>query len=626
MHDRILANAASLIVALSPLAAGAESRDTTPTGEAVFRRVCAACHVGVAQTAGVTTAGTLGAHAVPREYMRMYPPEAVLNALTNGKMQAQGSTLSESERRAVAEFATGRRLDASKPLDPAAENGKPCTTAAPAMDPARGPSWNGWGNGITNTRFQPQAAAGLTASDLPRLRLKWAFGYANVSSARTQPALVGGRLFVASENGQVHSLDAKTGCTHWSFKAQAGVVTALTVGSYRTVSGKTGHAVYFGDRKANAYGVDADSGLQIWVRKVDEHPSAAITGAPAYFSGRVYVPVQGIGEEGRAGRDNYSCCTFRGSVSALDAGTGALLWKTYTVAESRPRAKNKDGIQMYGPAGGGIWSAPTIDSKRKLLYVATGNGYSEPAQPTTDAVLALDLETGALRWSRQVLPNDIWAMGCDEHNQGNPACPATLGGDFDFSASPALASVDGHELLVLPQKSGLAFALDPAQQGSIVWQYRIGQGSGLGGQWGGAVEGDRVYFGVADFLTPKPGGMHAVRLLDGQAVWHEPPPTPLCDGHLGCSAAQGAAITAIAGAVLSGSLDGGLRAYSTQDGSILWTYDTTRDFETVNGVAAHGGGIDGPGPIVAGGMLYVTSGCGGLLGRPGNVLLAFSLD
>jgi polyvinyl alcohol dehydrogenase (cytochrome) len=625
MPHCILAIAATLIVALSPLATGAETHDTAPNGEAVFRRVCAACHVGVAQTAGVTTAGTLGAHAVPREYLRMYPPEAVLNALTNGKMQAQGSTLSESERRAVAEFATGRRLDASKPLDPAAENGKPCTTSAP-MDPARGPSWNGWGNGVANTRFQPQAAAGLTASDLPRLRLKWAFGYANVSSARTQPAVVGGRLFVASENGQVHSLDAKTGCTYWSFKAQAGVVTALTVGSYRTGSGNTGHAVYFGDRKANAYGVDADSGLQIWVRKVDEHPSAAITGAPTYFSGRLYVPVQGIGEEGRAGRDNYPCCTFRGSVSALDAGTGALLWKTYTVAEPRPRAKNKDGIQMYGPSGGGIWSAPTIDSKRKLLYVATGNGYAEPAQPTTDAVLALDLETGALRWSRQVLPNDIWAMGCDEHNPGNPACPETLGGDFDFSASPALASVDGRELLVLPQKSGLAFALDPARQGSIVWQYRIGQGSGLGGQWGGAVEGDRVYIGVADFLTPKPGGMHAVRLLDGQPVWHEPPPTPLCDGHLGCNAAQGAAITAIPGAVLSGSLDGGLRAYSTRDGSILWTYDTTRDVETVNGVAAHGGGIDGPGPIVAGGMLYVTSGCGGLLGRPGNVLLAFSLD
>jgi polyvinyl alcohol dehydrogenase (cytochrome) len=562
---------------------------------------------------------------VPREYLRMYPPEAVLNALTNGKMQAQGATLTETERRAVSEFVTGRSFGASKPLDPAAENGTACAKPAPAMDPARGPGWNGWGNGIANTRFQTRAVGGLTAADLPRLKLEWAFGYANVSSARTQPAVVAGRLFVASENGQVHALDAKTGCTYWSFKAQAGVVTALTVGSYRAPSGRTVHAVYFGDRKANAYGVDAETGAQIWVRKVDDHPSAAITGAPTYFAGRLYVPVQGIGEEGRAGRNDYACCTFRGSVSALEAGTGAVLWKTYTVAEPRARAKNKNGIQMYGPAGGGIWSAPTIDAKRKLVYVATGNGYAEPAQPMTDAVIALDLDTGAVRWSRQVLPNDIWAMGCDTHNTGNPACPETLGGDFDFSASPTLVSVGGRELLVLPQKSGLAFALDPARAGRIVWQYRIGQGSGLGGQWGAAIEGDGVYFGVGDFLTQKPGGVHAVRLADGQPLWHQPPPTPLCEGHLGCNAAQGAALTAIPGAVLSGSLDGGLRAYSTRDGSVLWTYDTTREFETVNGIKAHGGGIDGPGPVVAGGMLYVTSGCGGLLGRPGNVLLAFSL-
>jgi len=617
------------LVALgAPLLSRGASTPAAPSGEEVFRRVCAACHKGLAEAEGVATAETrpgLAAHAVPREFLRQIPPEAILNALTNGKMQAQGALLSAGERRAVAEFASGRSFDA-KPLDPAEEAGHPCRDAAPMSDPANGPSWNGWGNGISNTRFQPRSQGGLVAQDLAHLKLKWAFGYVNVTSVRAQPALVSGRLFVASENGQVHALNAKTGCTFWTFKAQAGVATALSVAPYRRADGGHGYALYFGDRKANAYAVDAEGGHEIWTRKVEEHPSASITGSPTVYGGRVFVPIQGIAEESRGGHGNYPCCTFRGSVSALDASTGALLWKTYTIAESRPRAKTASGVQTYGPAGGGIWSAPTIDARRKLLYIATGNGYAEPAQPTTDAVMALDIESGAVRWVQQMLQGDIWAMGCDAHNHENPQCPSTLGPDYDFSASPVLTHVAGRELLVIPQKSGVAWALDPAQQGRIIWQYRFGQGSGLGGEWGAAIEGDRAYIGVGDVLTHSPGGVHAVRIVDGKGIWRMPPPHDLCGGALGCNTGQGAAITAIPGAVLSGSLDGGLRAYSAADGALIWSYDTNRSFDTVNGVKAHGGSIDGPGPVVAGGMLYVNSGTGGFVGRPGNALLAFGLD
>ncbi len=612
--------------AVSPAAPGSGRRSVD--GEVVFRRVCAACHLGLAQTpdAGVNPyeSRSLG-HAVPRELLHMYSPEAILNVLTNGKMQAQGALLTAQERRAVAEFASGRRFGA-KPEDPALEDGKPCADPAPMSDPERGARWNGWGNGIANTRYQPLSRGGLTAADLPRLRLEWAFGFVNVASVRSQPAVVGGRLFVASENGRVHALNARTGCTYWSFKAEAGVATALSVGRYRSAAGSRGYAVYFGDRKANVYAVDAQSGRLIWTRKVDSHPAASLTGSPTVYDGRVFVPVQGIGEESRATSGDYACCTFRGSVSALDASTGRVVWKTYTVAPSRPRAKSKDGVEMYGPAGGGIWSAPTVDPQRGLLYVATGNGYAGPPQPTTDAVMALDLRTGAVRWARQVLAGDIWVMGCNAHNPpDNPACPATLGADYDFSASPALARVGARELLVLPQKSGLAFALDPDHEGRIVWRYRIGRGSGLGGEWGAAIEGGVAYFGVADLLTQTPGGMRAVRLADGTALWRKSPPKPLCGTRLGCSVGQGAALTAIPGAVLSGALDGGLRAYSTRDGRILWIYDCNRAFKTVNGVPAHGGAMDGPGPVVAGGMLYVNSGNGGLMGSPGNVLLAFGL-
>ena len=488
-----------------------------------------------------------------------------------------------------------------------------CTEGLLMGDPREGPSWNGWGNGPTNARFQPKSQGKLTAADLHRLELKWAFGYANTASAEPQPTIAGGRLFAASENSHVYALNPRTGCRYWTYEARAGISTAAIVGHYRTAAGSDGVAVFFGDRKANAYAVDAQTGREIWVRKVDSHPAAAVTGGLAFAGTRVFVPMQGLNEAANGGFAGYPCCTFRGSLAALDASTGNVVWKTYTVAESMPRPSNEDGAVSYGPAGGGIWSAPTIDSKRRLIYVATGNGYAEPAQATTDAVLALDINTGELKWSRQMTPGD------------DPSDPPEPGPDFDLSAPPVLTTLQGHPLLVVPQKSGIAWALDPVQDGAIVWQYRFGQGSVFSGQWGLAVEGETVYVGVADLLTPTPGGMRALALADGHLVWAKPPQTRLCGFGQGCNAGQGGPLTAIPGAVLSAGMDGGLRAYAAKDGAILWSFDTNREFDTVNGVKASGGSMDSAGPVVVDGMVYVSSGSGGLSGRPGNVLLAFGL-
>jgi polyvinyl alcohol dehydrogenase (cytochrome) len=281
---------------------------------------------------------------------------------------------------------------------------------------------------------------------------------------------------------------------------------------------------------------------------------------------------------------------------------------------------------MSGPAGGGIWSSPTVDAKRGLVYVATGNAYADPPQKMTNAVVAMDMQSGTVKWVRQTTPNDSWTLGCPPQNSGNPACPATLGPDHDFSASPSLTTVNGRDLLVLPQKSGMAWAIDPDKNGDVVWQRRIGQGSGLGGQWGGAVDGQQAYFGVSDMLSPNPGGMRAVNLATGEMAWSVDPQKPLCGEARTCRASQGAAVSVIPGAVFSGSLDGGMRAYSTSDGKILWTYDSNREFQTVNNVKAIGGGLEGPGAIVSGGMLYFNSGYGGFVGNPGNVLLAFGVD
>lgn len=581
--------------------------DSVSSGKAVFDRACAACHGG-------------SSNAPTPDTLRTFTPESIVNALTNGRMQQQGSTLSPAERAAVAGFLAGR-APASTPAVASA----PRCTASPAVTDvtARG-SWNGWGGDAVGTRFAEHG--GLTASDLPNLKLKWAFGFQGVSRAASQPMVAGGRLFVASENGEVHALDPRTGCTHWTYKAQSGVRNALIAGPYKNATG-SGIAVFFGDARANAYAVDATTGREIWIRKVDDHPQAAITGGFAVANGRVFVPVQGIGEEGQGGRGGYACCTFRGSLSALDASTGAVAWKQYMVGESQPRAKNKDGMQMYGPAGGGIWSAPTIDSKRGFVYVATGNGYADPAQPLTDAVVALDMATGRVRWVNQTTKDDQWTLGCPPQSPDNPACPRVMGPDHDFSASPILATANGRDLVVVPQKSGMMFAFDPDNEGRIVWQQRIGQGSGLGGQWGAAVDGRLAYSGVSDLLSPTPGGIRALNLADGKVVWSVGPQTRLCNAAAPtCRASQGAAVTAIPGAVLSGSLDGGLRAYSSAGGAILWQFNSNQEFQTVNGVKANGGGLEGSGPVVAGGMLFFTSGYGGFIGNAGNVLLAFGVD
>ncbi len=610
---RLLLPAFLLCAAAAPATAA-----QLPEEELQFTIQCALCH-----QENPAAAGTPNEKAPTRAQLRQFTAEAVLTALTNGKMQQQGALLNDVQRRQVSQFASGKLLSGA----PQAQGVNRCTDSTPMASPTSGSSWNGHGNGTDATRYQNARNGGITAADLPRLKLKWAFGYANVGSARTQPAVAGGRLFVASENGEVHALNPRTGCTYWTFRAQAGVRTAPSVATYRTAQGKRSQAVYFGDTKANVYAVDAQSGAQVWTQKIDEHASAAITGAPIIHDGRLFVGVQGLGEEGRGASNGNSCCTFRGSLSALDTSTGKVLWKTWTVDAAQPRAKNKAGVQMYGPAGGSIWSAPSIDVKRGLVYAATGNAFADPPQAMTNAVIAFDQKTGAIRWHHQFTAADNWTMGCQPTNPDNPGCPAVLGPDYDFSATPILTRAGKRELLVIPQKSGIAYAIDPAKKGALVWQRAFAKGSGLGGQWGGASDGVNFYTGTNDFLAPLPGGMTAIRLTDGAIAWQMPPQPLLCgEKKAGCDAGQGAAVTAIPGAVFSGAHDGGLRAYAADDGRILWTFNANRSFDTVNGITANGASMDGPGPIVVGGMMYVNAGYGGLVGRPGNVLLAFSLE
>jgi polyvinyl alcohol dehydrogenase (cytochrome) len=587
----------------------------TPDGAEVFQRACAACHVQPPPDS----------RAPNREGLGQFAPESILTALISGNMFRQGSVLSDAERRAVAGYLAGRPVGAPPPPSTVGL----CTSPMPKLSArALRSGWNGWGNGVNNTRYQPAANGGLTGESVPKLKLKWAFGFQGANSARSQPAVIGDVLFVASTAGDVYALDAKTGCTYWDFHAQTGVRTAMSVGPYKGAN-SSGMAVYFADLGAIAYAIDAATGKQLWSRKIDDHTYATVTGSPTLHDGRLYVPTSGVGEEGQGGRSGYECCTFRGSVTALDANSGKVVWKSYAIVEEpKPRGKNKEGVQLWGPAGAGIWSAPTIDARRRVIYVTTGNTYSAPAQKTGDAVVAMDMATGKIKWSNQPLTlEDIFIGGCEAKNPDNPNCPGTLGPDLDFSMSPLLVKrSNGRDVLLAQSKSGLAWAFDPDRSGAIVWQYKTSDGSGLGGQWGGAADERTAYFGVNGTLSKAPGGMRAVKIDDGEQLWSQPAPEKLCGTERGCSAAQGAAVTVVPGALFSGSMDGGVRAYSTKDGSILWQFDTNRKFDTVNGVPANGGAMDGPGAVVANGMMYINSGYVSIIGRPGNVLLAFGVD
>jgi len=565
-----------------------------PDGAALYKQRCAGCHEGAPQ-----------ARMPVRSEIAARTPEAIYKAMFEGAMVAQSAGLSAEEGRAIARYVTGKEF--------ATGSAKLANQCAAAPGPVRidAAGWNGWGKDLANTRFQPNP--GITAADVPSLKLKWAFAFEGDTVRSAQPAIVGGRVFVGSASGAIYSLDAATGCTYWKYDSGAQVRTAVSIGM---AGGKT--VAYFGDIRSTVHAVDAATGAPLWKAKVEDHPASRITGAPAFYDGRLYVPVSSI-EEASAMMPTYACCKFRGSIVALDGATGKQIWKSYSVVDP-PKQLEKG----WGPAGAAIWSAPTIDAKKKVLYAATGNSYTGVSIPTSDAILAFDLATGSLLWSAQVQPHDNFTMGCGR----GANCPAEPGPDYDFGTSPILRELPGgRRVLVCGQKSGILWGLDPDDKGKVLWQIQLGQGGALGGiEWGDAADTRYAFAAVSDLMVRqgRPGGIHAVDLASGKKIWSTPPPELHCTpGAKGCNSAQSAAISAIPGAVFSGSIDGHFRAFATSTGEILWDFDTAREFETVNGIPGKGGSLDSAGPVIAGGMVFTNSGYGMWQGMPGNVLLAF---
>ena len=581
--------------------------------------------------------------APSRETLRQLPPERVLAAVTTGPMGEFVAGLREEQLSALAELVTG------KPFGGAADRAatamsNPCAGPLSLDDPFERPHWNGWAPDPTRShRFQDNAAAGLTGAQVPDLKLKWAFALPGAASAAwAQPTIVGDALFIGSDNNFVYALDAKSGCVHWSYEAPGQVRTAVSIGALSDVPGVR-YAAAFGDYMGYVTAVNAETGEQLWSVRPDDHPAAKITGPPVLDpspGGHLYVGVSSWAQI-PAARVTYECCTFQGSVSALDLATGERIWKTYTMSERpRPLRQNSAGTQLYGPSGAAVWNAPTLDLEHRTLYSTTGTCYiseffDDPIgfdDGTCVSVMAFNLDTGARLWWTQLVPNDRHGGGCGttaEERRLN--CPGFVDDpDDDPSGSPLLVRLaDGRRAIIQGQESGRVTALDPDNRGAVLWVSQAADRmSPSDAGFGGAYDGE-YYF------KPQPhangtGSIAALRPEDGSRAWYTELAKPTdCENPeetMTCHSGNWAAASAITGAVFTGSRSGVLRSYSTEDGGIVWEFDTAREFDTVNGVAGFGGGFGGAAPSIVDGMLYVGSGYAILGNAPGNVILAFGLD
>ena len=594
-------------------------RDTHPGG-ALFEESCANCHMG-----GVPKAPHFS-------WLEMMNPHALLRSMTEGVMAPQAAHLSPEERIQVVEYITRSPFDETEPKRVEPER---CDGEAVQFDMDSPPIPVNWGH--DTARYISGDDAGLTVADIPSLELKWAYAFPDAQRARSQPAIAMGALFVGSQDGTVYAFDLETGCVHWTFDAAAevrtGIVLSLPEDEATQVDADNPPIAYFGDILANLYAVNALTGERVWSAKVDDHPSATLTGTPAYHDGKLYIPVSSL-EVIPAADPDYECCTFRGKVIAMDAVTGEQIWLYHTIPdEPVERGRTETGTRILSPSGAPVWSSPAVDTRRNVIYFGTGQNYSTPADGNSNAVHAVHMDSGERAWVRQSTPDDAWNVAC--MMEDNPNCPEEDGPDFDHGASMILTETSGgRDVLAVGHKNGTAFALDPDNQGALLWETRVGRGSIQGGvHFGMAAEGERLYVPMndmnntrnGDFLDPdlaRPG-VNALDVSTGKVLWSHVqtdlcgPDRPYCDPGIS------AAITAVPGVVFAGHMDGYLRAYDGENGRVLWEYNTARELQTITGETGRGGSMSGPGVAIRDGYVVTNSGYGLYFHEPGNLLLVF---
>jgi len=499
-------------------------------------------------------------------------------------------------------------------------------SAQPAAD------WPMAGQNLSNTRHQPGAGM-LGPGTVAGLKLKWAFTTGGDVSAT--PAVVGDFLYVPDWAGNLFKVDARTGAAVWS--RRLGDLVGLAKSVSRTTPAVGDGALYVVTQDgAYLLALSAATGDLVWKTALDGHPSAVITQSPVLFQQRIYVGVSSK-EEVKALAPGYKCCTFRGSFVAVDAASGGIVWRTYTTPDN--------GGQGGGYSGAPVWgSTPVVDAARGSVYFTTGQNYSvppeveacekarleDPSLPSCivpadhiDAVVALDLQTGAVKWSRKIQGYDAWTFTCFlAKSRPVPNCPDPRGPDYDFGQGPMLYTVPtsggGRSVLAAGQKSGLFWGVDP-HTGEVLWSTVVGPGGPIGGlMWGSATDGNRVYAAEANSsrkrytLTPsgrktRSGSWAALDPLTGAILWQTAVP--------GRASSTIGAVTVANGVVFASSMarsGDNMFALDAATGAILWRYASGAS------VAA--------GPAVVGDVVYWGSGYSSLgLGSSNDKLFAFEL-
>lgn len=580
-------------------------------GKTLFTEHCASCHEG-------------GVEKAPhREFLKQLSPAAILAALNTGAMRQQAAELSQAQRRQIAEFLTVRDLAQYRPPPPP----KMCSDQAAGFDMSQAANAVGWGH--DTARFIPGAIAKLPVGDVSRLKLKWAFGFPEATKARSQPAIAFGAVFVGSQDGTVYALDLETGCARWTSKVAGEIRTAIVIEPGK----KTNPRLFFGDFLGRIHALDAKTGKNLWSTRPDGHANATITGTPSLQGDTLFVPISSL-EVVTAADPNYACCTFRGSLAALDVGTGRVRWKHYTIPqEPRRSGVTPAGTARLAPSGAPVWGSPAYDAKRGVVYLGSGENYQSPADGNSDALIAVDARSGARRWTFQLTAGDAWNVACMLEDRSN--CPVPMGPDFDIGASPILVTMkDGSDIVVVGQKSGMIYGVDPVT-GKPKWSQRAGRGGIQGGiHFGMAAYDGVIYVGINDVQMRSDGskiegkgepGLVALDARTGRILWRIVDQGQ-CLGKRSCGPGISAAVTAIPDVVFAGYLDGTLRAHDSTNGRFLWQAGTAREFQTVNATPAHGGSLGGPGVAVGNGYVITNSGYGFSDHMPGNALLVFSVD
>lgn len=580
-------------------------------GEALYEQNCAGCH---AQPTDLRTP--------PRSALGSFTANSIYHALNDGLMRVQAESLSENDKIAVAQYLSGRSYNPD-PLEQLTQ----CGFAMPEADLSRASNWNGWGNDLQNSRSQDSAGSNISTQTIDSLALSWVFGFEEGSNARAQPSIVNGVMYMGSTSGRVYALDLATGCSHWTFLATSEVRGALSI-VYSEVLNKS--LVVGTDNSNRVFVLEAATGARVWHADVDAFPLARSTGSPIVAGNIVFVPVSSI-EVAAAGDPEYECCQFRGNMGAFDLNTGEKLWHTYIMGKAQLVGTNRVDRRVFAPSGAPIWDTPTVDLKRNRVYAGTGQNYTRPASVTSDAIIAFNIETGAIDWVRQTTSNDVFTMACSM-GVDHPNCP-DAGPDLDIGASVMAVTLStGKDILVAGSKGAVLYALDPDNDGAILWQTRLGRGGPLGGvHWGMSFVGDVAFVPISDRSTGADGaaeakpGLHAVDMKTGELLWYSQAPERCDANERACMDAYSAAASASADLVVTGALNGVVFAHDQRTGEVVWEYDSVQEYTTVNGVAAKGGAIDSVGPVFSGDYMIVNSGYATFGQLPGNALLVFKL-